>query len=134
MPSLSQQFGSSGGTCSLISLATRWSLSQYCDALKSGMRDRTGLVELCQSLGRIGSQTTKTRSLSVGNCLSKPSIAEAPRTSWSSGRKQDQHSDFVIRFVEVTFEFAETLFGARVTAVMCIFSLPVACKSQLRLH
>src|SRR5260370_33303999 len=80
MPSLSQQFGSSGGTCSLISLATRWSLSQYCDALKSGMRDKTGLVGLCQSLGRIGSQTTKTRSLSVGNCLSKPSIAEAPRT------------------------------------------------------
>src|SRR5260370_9282484 len=97
------------------------------------MRDRTGLVELCQSLGRIGSQTTKTRSLSVGNCLSKPSISEAPRTSWSSGSNKDQHSDFVFRFVDVTFVFSESVFGYHVTAVICIFSIPVPSNSQFRL-
>lgn len=63
----------------LSCFATRWLLSQNCIALESRIRCMTKRLGRDQSVGRIGSQTTKTRKSSERFCFSIWSIAEAPR-------------------------------------------------------
>lgn len=79
-PSCSQQSGNPCRTCCFNSLEIKCPLSQYCEARWSDIRDRTSCVGLCQSVGRIGSQITKTRTCWLEFCFNHSSIAEAPRT------------------------------------------------------
>src|ERR1700682_3275618 len=66
-------------SCCCRSLATRWSLSQNCRARGSEMRDCTLPPGRDQSVGSIGSHTTRTRSRADGFCFNIFSIAEDPR-------------------------------------------------------
>ncbi len=78
MPLRSQQLGSEESWC-CNSLATRWSLSQYWTTRVSEIRDRTIPLGRDQSVGRIGSHTTRTRIDSECVWFSNCSIADAPR-------------------------------------------------------
>lgn len=69
-------------SCCCNSLATRWSSSQNCTTLGSEIRACTIPLGLDQSVGRMGSQTTNTR---TGDwvCFNISSMAEAPRKQYA---------------------------------------------------
>ena len=78
MPLRWQQLGSEESWWRKAS-ATRWSLSQYWITRVSEIRDCTIPLGRDQSVGRIGSQTTRTRIGRECVCSSNFSIADAPR-------------------------------------------------------
>lgn len=81
-PFSTQQLGSGSRlrlATSLTALATRCFGSQNCRARPSAIRPSVLPLGGLQSVGRIGSQTTRTRTLRFASCASNRSAAEAPR-------------------------------------------------------
>lgn len=75
----SQQSTCEAARCVRNSVATRWFLSQNCVTRGSATRRCTRRLGRNQSVGRIGSHTTKTFNRSEWFCFSICPIAEAPR-------------------------------------------------------